>query len=178
MALVGTSGPGEFSPIQERSRGSLPFSTWSFFLICCAEAVHTALSCLSGAVALYVGVSSVCSWEGARSESPYSAILGQPPSTYSFYDSTYSFYDSTWHLLKNKKYLLSNIDAWSAQEIIKQWTCSTCIQTQELQETREAVGQSGRATGIGQFFSGLPVSCMFLTWATILQLEETLFLNE
>lgn len=88
MAIVDTSGPREFLPIQESSCGFLPFSTWSFFLICCAEAVHTALSCLSGRITLYVGVSSVYSREGARSESPYSAISGLPPSTYSFYDST------------------------------------------------------------------------------------------
>ena len=48
-------------------------------IICCTEAVQSALSSSLGGVDLYVCVDPMCPWEEVSSESSYTAILGWKP---------------------------------------------------------------------------------------------------
>lgn len=77
------SSLGEYPPLPESSRGSPTFSMQTLSLV---FLWRSCFSCLSGGIALSIGVHSKCSWEGTSFGSSYAAILDLPPPFY------YKFY--------------------------------------------------------------------------------------
>lgn len=74
MVFTGTSDLGEFPQILENSWSSPTSSMMSLSLICCEESVQLALSCLSGGIAVNIGVYLVYSLA-----SSYTILLDLPP---------------------------------------------------------------------------------------------------
>lgn len=74
MMFTGTSDLGGFPQILENSWSSPTSSMLSLSLICCEEYVQLALGCLSGGIALTIGVYLVYGLA-----SSYSILLGLPP---------------------------------------------------------------------------------------------------